>query len=175
MLVPVPGVIAPTRGILSFGYRRSPTHTHQGIDLHAPIGTPVYAAASGTVVRAFSNLAPGFSGYGRGVVVDGGGVWFLYSHMDKVGVRVGQRVAKGSPLGTVGRTCFNKSNPQKLCNRPHVHFEVSPRPYPQGSEMPRLDPAPWLQDVTSGGSGWGLALSVAVGGLGYYWWKRRRR
>jgi murein DD-endopeptidase MepM/ murein hydrolase activator NlpD len=175
MSVVVPGVAPPRTGILSWGYQRSPTHTHQGIDLHAPVGTPVYAAAGGVVDRVAKRYTSGFSGYGRVVVVEGlgGGVWFLYAHLDRIDVRVGQRVFKGQQLGTVGRTCYRKSEPEALCNRPHVHFEASPRPYPQGSEESRLDPLPWVQG--SGAGVGGVLALLALGGAGVWWWRRRHR
>jgi murein DD-endopeptidase MepM/ murein hydrolase activator NlpD len=171
----VPGGSLPPRSghIRSYLYQRSPTHKHRGIDIGAPVGTPVRSAVTGTVTHAYSSLGPGFSGYGRVVVVraDPGGPWTLYSHLDEVWVRSGQHVSRGTPLGTVGRTCFNKSDPTKRCNLPHLHFEVSTRPYPQPSEAPRLDPYPWATGGGAGGAGALLALAAA-GAAGYWAWKR---
>ncbi len=150
MLRPVDAGI-PTEGNRAFGTQRSATHTHQGIDLVAPRGAPVRAVAGGTVTHASAKLERGFSGYGRHVVVRKGsaGPWFLYAHLDGVRVRPGDTVAQGQTIGTVGNTCFNKSDPGRLCGGKagagyHLHFEVSPRRYPQDSEAPRLDPVAWL-------------------------------
>lgn len=171
MISPIANVKLPTSGILSFGFVRSDTHIHRGIDIPAKLGTPVRAAASGVVEHAHQSLAPGFSGYGAVVVVRMGqnGPWQLYAHLDKVLVQKGQTVLEGQQIGTVGRSCFNKTDPKKLCDGPHLHFEVSPRPYPQDSEASRMDPVAWIQ----GGGAAGLGLLV-LAGLGFWWWKRRR-
>lgn len=171
---PIPGAVLPTAGILSWQYRRTPTHTHQGIDIVKPKGTPVLAAASGVVTHAHSSLAPGFSGYGRVVVVrqSATGPWFLYAHLDKVLVTAGQQVSEGQKIATVGDSCFSKDEPAGDCSGSHLHFEVSPRPYPQESEASRLDPVAWVQGRT-GGSITAVFLLVA-GGVGYWLWRRRR-
>lgn len=139
----------PTSGIRSFGYERTGSHTHQGIDLVAPLGSPVESMARGVVTHASSELAQGFSGYGRHVVVRVGdaGPWLLYAHLDAVLVTPGERVTKGQQIGTVGRTCFDRSDPAKLCSAAHLHFEVSPRAYPQASEAKRMDPIRWLASL----------------------------
>lgn len=169
-MIPIRGAKLPTRGILSWGYQRTDEHKHRGIDLPAPKGTPVLAAASGVVTHAYTTLAPGFSGYGRVVVVKHGksGPWQLYAHLDKVYVVKGQTVKEGQQVGTVGTTCFRDSDPDAQCAA-HLHFEVSPRAYPQPSEAPRMDPVAWLQ----GGIGiFGLAV---LGGGGWWAWKNRKR
>ncbi len=171
MISPVVGARLPTSGILSYGYVRSDTHVHRGIDLPAKLGTPVVAAAAGTVEHAYSSLAAGFSGYGRLVVVRSGanGPWQLYAHLDKVQVQKGQQVKEGQQLGTVGKTCFNKTDPTHLCDGPHLHFEVSPKRYPQDSEASRMDPVAWIQGRL------GLYAALALGLGGWYWWRRKRR
>lgn len=128
--------------------RRSATHLHRGIDLGAPEGTPVYAIAPGVVTHASAELGSGFSGYGGHVVVRLGtaGPWLLYAHLSRVDVRPGDSVAGGQLLGAVGRTCYSREEPRKLCGGAHLHFEVSPTPYPQDSEAPRLDPVAYLQE-----------------------------
>lgn len=138
----------PTTGILSYLYRRSASHTHQGIDLGAPTGAPVYSVAPGYVAHASAELEPGFSGYGRHVVVRAkGGSYQLYAHLDHVDVTPGSYVRRGARLGTVGRTCFTTEEPQRLCGGAHLHFEVSATPYPQDSEASRLDPVAYLDAV----------------------------
>lgn len=136
----------PTRGNRSYLARRSATHLHRGIDLPAPVGTPVYAVGSGTVTHASATLEPGFSGYGAHVVVSQApGTHALYAHLDTVAVSPGEHVTRGQLVGTVGRTCYSRAEPERLCGGAHLHFELSPGPYPRGSESPRLDPVAFLR------------------------------
>jgi murein DD-endopeptidase MepM/ murein hydrolase activator NlpD len=148
-VVPVTGkpLAIPSGRITSFGYRRREEHTHQGVDLGAPIGTPVYAMAPGVVTHASNVFLRGFSGYGRVVVVASPAtattppIWYLYAHLDQALVPRGASVRAGQLIATVGSTCFNETDPSKACDGPHLHFETSPRPYPQDSEASRIDPA----------------------------------
>lgn len=162
-VVPIDGVTLPREGITSYRYQQTATHRHQGIDLHAPLGTPVRSAFDGVVTQTATKLRGGFSGYGRIVVVRGNGVWALYAHLDQVFARKGDHVAAGEVIGTVGRTCFSKSEPTKLCARPHLHFEVSPRAYPQPSEAMRLDPVAFLGDQ------WNPRIALAIAALTVAW------
>ena len=84
---------------------------HAGIDLRAPRGTPIHAAAAGKVVFA------GYSGgYGRMIVIDHGrGIQTAYAHTSRNLVATGQRVRQGDVIGNVGRTGNATGN--------HVHFE----------------------------------------------------
>lgn len=85
---------------------------HRGLDLAAPEGTPVRAAADGTVSRA------GWAG-GYGLLVElqhANGYTTRYAHLASVAVAPGALVRKGTILGTVGRT--------GLATGPHLHFEV---------------------------------------------------
>ncbi len=87
---------------------------HSGIDLAAPIGTPVFAADGGTVIYAgWSNW-----GYGNTIVLAHGSMLTLYGHLSRILVRCGQRVGPGDPIGAVGST-GNSSGP-------HLHFEIRP-------------------------------------------------
>jgi murein DD-endopeptidase MepM/ murein hydrolase activator NlpD len=148
MRAPVNGARYPTTGKLSFGFKRSPTHTHQGVDVVAPKGTPVHAVASGEVEHAVTRPGtPGFRGYGRVVVLrldTPRGTRVLYAHLDSVAVSKGQRVVEGDVLGTVGDACDTAEDPDHRCGGAHLHFEVSPRAYPQNSEATRLDPGFFL-------------------------------
>ncbi len=154
-VLPVAGAgIDPSRKA-GFGFKRSATHTHQGVDIGAPTGTPVYAVQGGTVTHAHTELARGFSGYGRAIAIASPptgnipAIWHLYAHLDSVGVRAGDRVRAGQLIGTVGRTCFNRDAPEHLCGGAHLHYETSPRPYPQGREASRLRPAQVLAAYAS--------------------------
>ncbi|HEX6619243.1 MAG TPA: peptidoglycan-binding protein [Solirubrobacteraceae bacterium] len=89
---------------------------HAGIDLPAPLGTEVDAAAPGRVSWA-GRLA---GGWGNLVVVaDGNGVRTMYAHLSTIDVRVGQRVAPSTVLGAVGATGD--------ATGPHLHLEVRVR------------------------------------------------
>ena len=107
----VPGFIWPTSGRIScrwWGY-----YNHRGLDIAAPKGTPIYAAASGTVI-SYKNQS---SGYGRHIVIDhGNGVQTLYAHTSAVYVTVGQKVTQGQKVAAVGRTGWATGN--------HLHFGV---------------------------------------------------
>lgn len=182
-MLPVPGARMPPAGaVTSFGYQRSGTHQHQGIDIAAPVGTPVLSASEGVVVHAATKLSQGYSGYGRVVVVQASdeGPWFLYAHLDQVDVGAGSIVQVGQQLGTVGRTCYSRKDPEKLCGGgAHLHFEVSPRPYPQDSEARRLDPSGFVAReggmvrpfVMGAGAGAVVVLAAAAGAL--WLWNQR--
>ncbi len=108
----------PADGPISspFGQRMHPifheVRMHTGIDIGAGYGSPVRAAAAGTVV-----VAGYISGYGTAIVVDhGGGLATLYGHLSRLGVHVGSRVTGGQTIGAVGNTGNSTG--------PHLHFEV---------------------------------------------------
>lgn len=93
-----------------FGYRWG--RMHQGIDIGAPSGAPIWAAAAGTVTYAGT-----MGGYGNIIMVDhGGGISTAYAHQTSFVVGVGARVAAGQQIGRVGSTGNSTG--------PHLHFEV---------------------------------------------------
>ena len=93
-----------------FGWRWG--RMHEGIDLGAAYGTPIAAAAAGTVI-----YAGWLGGYGNLTVIDhGGGLSTAYGHQSSIGVSVGQQVAQGEIIGNVGSTGHSTG--------PHLHFEV---------------------------------------------------
>jgi murein DD-endopeptidase MepM/ murein hydrolase activator NlpD len=86
---------------------------HQGIDLAAAYGTPIYATADGTVTDAGFN----HGGYGNLVKIDHGrGIETRYGHMSAILVRSGQRVVRGQQIGRMGSTGRSTGN--------HLHYEV---------------------------------------------------
>ncbi len=110
--------IWPVTGRLmdGFGHRSDPFTgegaTHTGIDISAPQGTSVKAAADGIVVHAGWN-----AGYGRCVILDhGNGYQTLYGHLSRVDVIDGQEVRRGGVVGQVGTTGRSTG--------PHLHYEV---------------------------------------------------
>ncbi len=89
------------------GYRM-----HSGVDLAAPIGTPIHAPSDGVV-----GSAQWRGGYGlSGSLEHGGGIETRYGHMSNVNVFAGQRVRKGDTIGFVGST--------GLSTGPHLHYEM---------------------------------------------------
>ena len=139
------GVAVPSRTPLeglkltsSFGMREHPIfggrRAHKGIDLAAPVGTPIYATADGVVGKA-----SWFGGYGLFVELEhGGDLETRYGHMSRLNVAEGQMVHKGDVIGYVGTTGNSTG--------PHLHYEVrvngdavNPIPYMQGERMAAAD------------------------------------
>jgi LysM repeat protein len=103
--------VRPVNGVKTQG-----VHGHNGIDIGAPVGNSVFAAAGGTVIVAKADGAWN-GGYGSYIVVShGGGVQTLYAHLSSVGVSVGETVTAGETIGAVGMTGKTTG--------PHLHFEV---------------------------------------------------
>jgi murein DD-endopeptidase MepM/ murein hydrolase activator NlpD len=110
--------IWPVEGSIgsSFGQREDPINGegafHPGIDIDAPFGTPVRAAADGDVTGQQMG-----SGYGRQVVLDHGhDLVTLYGHLSAIAVVPGQHVSRGQVIGYVGQT--------GRATGPHLHYEV---------------------------------------------------
>lgn len=127
-----------------FGTRRSPftkkIDFHAGIDLAAPVGTPIHAPADGVVV--FAGRYPlkqsvSWWRYGNLVALrNGDGFITLFGHCDEVRVRNGQKIKQGTVIGTVGNTGWSTS--------PHLHYEVRHR---DGEESFRpVDPRIYILD-----------------------------
>jgi murein DD-endopeptidase MepM/ murein hydrolase activator NlpD len=98
-----------------FGAKRSGGRLHLGIDLQAPVGTPVRAAKSG---RAFASKNAGMGKYVVIKHIDGSKT--IYGHLSKMFVVNSEPVRRGDIIGEVGKT-GNAWNP---CMLPHVHFEI---------------------------------------------------
>jgi murein DD-endopeptidase MepM/ murein hydrolase activator NlpD len=106
------GLIWPVQAPITspFGWRWG--RMHEGIDLGAAYGTPIHAAAAGTVIYCGWE-----EGYGNFVVIDhGGNLATAYGHQSRIAVTCGQHVEQGQVIGYVGSTGHSTG--------PHLHFEV---------------------------------------------------
>ncbi|UJA22032.1 M23 family metallopeptidase [Thermoleophilia bacterium SCSIO 60948] len=104
--------IWPIDGTLTSPFGQRWGRLHAGIDIAAPNGTPIQAAASGEVIQAGVS-----GGYGNYTCIDhGGGVSTCYAHQNSIGVATGQSVSQGDVIGTVGNTGASFGD--------HLHFEV---------------------------------------------------
>jgi murein DD-endopeptidase MepM/ murein hydrolase activator NlpD len=105
--------------VSGFGMRINPFHKgmyeHPGIDVASPRGTNVIASATGTVVDLKrSDLQ---AGYGNFIDIDHGhGFVTRYAHLESINVRIGQRIKKGTVIGTIGSSGGSVA--------PHLHYEV---------------------------------------------------
>lgn len=99
-----------------FGAARSGHRSHRGIDLAAPLNTPVRAIRSGIVIQTGTHR-----GLGRFVELEHGGQFHsLYAHLQEVTVEPGARVRQGQVIGAVGKT----GNAKHPWITPHLHLEV---------------------------------------------------
>ncbi len=123
------GYARPARGTTSSCYGARWGVTHLGVDIAAPIGTPVRAATSGVVQRAGAATGFGLAVYVRG---DDGAIT-VYGHVNEFYVRAGERVSAGETIAEVGN--------RGQSTGPHLHFEV----HPGGSLYSgAIDPVPWM-------------------------------
>jgi murein DD-endopeptidase MepM/ murein hydrolase activator NlpD len=140
-----------------FGVRDDPFHRgaamHPGIDLAGAYGTPIYATADGTVLRAGWNSG----GYGNMVELDHGrGITTRYGHMSAVLVHEGDHVTRGEQIGRMGSTGRSTGN--------HLHYEVridgrpvNPIPFMKSTDyvlaMQKRSGSPSMDAVGVGGPG----------------------
>ncbi|MBM3249624.1 MAG: M23 family metallopeptidase [Candidatus Omnitrophica bacterium] len=111
------------RGEGHFAADRSGSRLHNGIDLLAPLGTPVLASRLGIVAQARQT-----NGMGKFVILKHfGGVTTTYGHLSQIYVREGEIVRQGDCIGAVGKT--GNANYRDIL--PHLHFEVRKYGTPQ--------------------------------------------
>lgn len=141
---PATDVNGPAGGEGDYGPRTLGQGWHDGYDLSAPEGAPIYAAAAGTV-RA--TQAPGWSGPNYVVIDHGGGIATEYGHMSSQSVNAGDTVQAGQQIGTSGNLGHSFGA--------HLHFGVfSPdNPGPRGY----VDPDPFM-------AARGVTLGITPGG-----------
>ncbi|MCX4093411.1 M23 family metallopeptidase [Nocardia sp. alder85J] len=119
------GYALPARGVFTSGYGNRWGTFHYGVDIAAPIGSPIYAVADGTVIDA--GPAQGFGLWVR--LRHDDGTITVYGHMYDFSVSVGERVHAGQQIARVG----NRGD----STGPHLHFEVL-------INGQHVDPQPWL-------------------------------
>lgn len=118
------------RGNGFFAAERNGNRLHEGIDLYAPVGTPVLASRSGRVIAARRTR-----GMGNFVIIrHSGNITTVYGHLWKIYVRKGQFIRQADVVGSVGKT--GNANYRNI--QPHLHFEVRYKGVPQ-------DPLEYLQ------------------------------
>ena len=112
-LWPVAGRVSSTFGGRLNPFSHSDGQNHPGVDLQAPMGTPVRVTADGVVREAQWNVG----GYGRLIVVDhGASLQTYYAHLSRFTVVAGQEVRRGEVIGYSGSTGY--------ATGPHLHYEV---------------------------------------------------
>ena len=124
------GYVRPASGVTSscFGARWGVSHL--GVDIAAPIGTPIYAATGGVVQRAGAATGFGLAVYIRG----SDGAVTVYGHVNRYFVQAGETVRAGEQIGEVGN--------RGQSTGPHLHFEVHPG---GGMYSGAVDPVPWMR------------------------------
>jgi murein DD-endopeptidase MepM/ murein hydrolase activator NlpD len=100
--------IPPLKGFITRGFSKE----HPGIDIYAPLGTPVFASSDGIVVE--KSFSPIFGLYIK--IKHNGDIYTLYGHLNRVFVNKGDFVRKGDIIGEVGLTGKTSG--------PHLHFEI---------------------------------------------------
>ncbi len=127
---PTPAWVIPMKGAeITSCYGQRWGTLHAGIDFAMPSGTPIHAAAAGTVVKA-GDVG---DGYGNSVFIDhANGYLTHYAHQSRLIVGVGDKVKAGQVIGYEGATGD--------ATGPHLHFEVH-----KGAMWNQIDPAPFLR------------------------------
>jgi hypothetical protein len=125
-----PKTVLPTQGVLTTCFCSRWGQMHYGIDLAAPLGTPIYAAVDGVVIRAGSA-----SGFGNAVYIqDADGDVHIYGHMRYYDVQAGDIVHAGDQIAQVGNEGYSTG--------PHLHYEIH-----RGGENGRpIDPQAYLAE-----------------------------
>ncbi len=111
--VPVDGRFSSQFGLKRIYNNQKRIRRHTGLDIAAPVGTPIKSPAKGKVIRTGNYFFTGntvFIDHGQGLVS-------MYSHLDKTDIKAGQELVQGQPIGTVGMT--------GRVSGPHLHWVIS--------------------------------------------------
>jgi peptidoglycan LD-endopeptidase LytH len=139
LVIPVEGVAARELGDSWGQSRGGGARAHHAIDIMAPLGTPVVAAASGTVEKIFESVNGGHTIYVR--TRDRGAVHY-YAHLDSYLVAERQAVRQGERIATVGDSGSAQGG------APHLHFEIKlMRPGEGWWQGQNINPYPLLRDA----------------------------
>ena len=111
-------------------YNNKPGWSHSGTDISAKLGTPIKASQSGTIV-----LAKSLKVHGNTVMINHGwGIISIYNHLDKINVKINDKISKGDIIGTVGST--------GIATGTHLHFGIS-------VQSIRVNPKDWVFDTST--------------------------
>lgn len=108
---PVDGRISSIFGLRRF-FNKQERNPHNGLDIAAPVGTPIKATADGTVIETGDFFFSGnmiFIDHGQGIIS-------LYAHLDRIDVKAGEHITQGDIIGTVGKT--------GRATGAHLHFAI---------------------------------------------------
>jgi len=132
---------------------------HHGVEFVNPMGTPILATASGTIVVAGDDLHQVYGArdnfYGLLVIeeldrrLDGNPIYVLYGHLSRVKVQVGQKVKTGEVIGLVGMS--------GVAEGPHLHMEVR---YGKNDYASTVNPELWVRPLEGRGTLAGLVVST---------------
>lgn len=111
-------LIRPVSGVITSRFGIRSRDNHKGLDIGAPKGTAIKAAAAGTVIfSGYGSGGNGYTGYGNIVVVkSNSSVVILYGHCSELYVKTGEQVVQGQVIAAVGSTGISTGN--------HLHFEI---------------------------------------------------
>ncbi len=125
-----PKTVLPVQGRLTTCYCMRWGQMHYGLDLAAPLGTPIYSAADGVVLKAGR-----MSGFGNAIFIqDSDGNVHLYGHMRHYNVEAGQIVHAGDQIAKVGNEGYSTG--------PHLHYEI----HRGGENGHPIDPQEYLAE-----------------------------
>lgn len=109
-------------------YNNKPGWSHSGTDISAKLGTPIKATQAGTIA-----LAKSLKVHGNTVMINHGwGIISIYNHLDKINVKINDKISKGDIIGTVGST--------GIATGTHLHFGIS-------VQSIRINPKTWVFDT----------------------------
>jgi murein DD-endopeptidase MepM/ murein hydrolase activator NlpD len=111
-------------------YNNKPGWSHSGTDISAELGTPIKASQSGTII-----LAKSLNVHGNTVMINHGwGIVSIYNHLDKINVKINDKISKGDMIGTVGST--------GIATGTHLHFGIS-------VQSIRVNPKDWVFNTST--------------------------